>query len=368
MKLMFQAPFDVFSGYGNDAIELAIALANRGVDVVPFPMSIMPGLPGQFLALLGKPANQKYDVALQFSPPQELIADKIMHLAPRRLGYTMWERNPLAPADLESEDSPWLKHDPVHGGTYIDRARARRAFDGLDELLVTCPMNVDAFRAIDADVPIGVVPCGVDTEFWQVRPRSSSRPFTFVNVGMMTHRKNPFALLEAWKELKAENPDFDARLVIHTLAAGLHPGITEGAYGPDIVLSQRPLSKEQVRELYWSCDVFVSTSRGEGNNKPPMEFLSTGGPVIASDWGGHQNWLTPGCTWAVPGRVVPSPSARHAVEFEISKPALKEAMLEAYTNRALTQKKAIAAEGFARSALDWSHTAENLERHLRGTA
>lgn len=352
MRIVMCAPFDVYSGYGNDAVDMAIGLTKEGVDVVPFPTRLLPGLPTRFVQLLVKDPDGPKDLVFQFTDPVALAAGQLKHYAPKRVGYSMWERNPLTVDDFDVSGVP-PEYQTPESQQRLDRVRDRRAFEDLDLLMVTCTMNEEAFRAVDADTPIRVQPCGIDGKKWEQQDRAEDRPFTFIDVGALGGRKNPFALLEAWKELKAEHPDFDARLHLHTTKPGLHPGITEGAYGPDISLSERPLNHASMLAMYADADVFVSTSRGEGNNKPPMEFMATGGPVIATDWSGHQNWLTRDVGWAVGGTLQPAKGNRDAVEFEVDRDELKATMLRAYENRGETRRRGRNAASFIRTAYDW---------------
>lgn len=363
MKVMMKAPFDTYSGYGNDAVDMAIALAEAGIDLTPFPTSIVPGLPSQFLALLGKPGHGDFDMVFQFGPPQEIDSRVLKRLAPKRVGYSMWERNPLTVEDFDFR----IGEDKPNDAWFADRVMQQRAWDGLDRMIVTCPMNVDAFGHVDKVTPITVQPCGVDTKFWSEQTRDADRPFTFLSLGLLAGRKNPFALLETWSTMKRDMPEFDARLVLHTTAGTLHPSVTE-AYGPDVVLSTEPLSKKEILALYASSDVFVSTSRGEGNCKPAMEFMSTGGPVIAPDWSGFQNYVTPGNGWLVDGRLVPAEGAANAVEFEIDRAGLANAMIAAWSNRGQVRKMGMAASSWMASAYDWKRVGQDLARQLNEVA
>ena len=145
-------------------------------------------------------------------------------------------------------------------------------WSGLRRMFVTCQMNVGALQAQDDVVPMTLAPCGV-AEFPELA-RTADRPLRFVMVGMLGGRKDPFVLLDAWRQVKRDVPEFDAQLVLKTAAPGMHPRIEE-VY-PDVRVISEVWDREKMLALYQNCDVLVSVSRGEGNNKPTMEFMATG--------------------------------------------------------------------------------------------
>lgn len=366
MRLVLRAPFDTFSGYGNDAVDMALALDKQGVDVLPWPITVLPGLPERFAQLLMKDPRGAKDAVLTFAPPFDVRPWEFANMAPVSIGWSMWERTPMQVADLAGPEHRWDVRDPIDKADrpYTQRAVDKRAWEGLNRMLVTCPMNVAAFRALDEVTPMDVLPCGIDPDKWPVEPRPPERQMTFLMVGMLGGRKNPFAVLNAWRELKAEYPEFDARLHLHTLAPGLHPGIADGPYGPDITISNKPLSHQELTGLYLSADVLVSTSRGEGNNKPAMEFMATGGTVIAPKWGGHENWMHRDVTIEVPFELMQS--ADGWADATVDHDGLKQAMLAAWGDRAGTSLRGRNAAPFIRSSLSWESVVQRLVKTIEG--
>ena len=60
MRVVLTADFDTFSEAGLAAVDLAVNLEKAGVDLLPMPRSILPGLPRAFTRLLEKdPAGRK---------------------------------------------------------------------------------------------------------------------------------------------------------------------------------------------------------------------------------------------------------------------------------------------------------------------
>lgn len=367
MRVLMSAQFDRFSGYGNDAVDIAIGLAREGVDVVPWPTKVLPGIEPEFAHLLTKNPASTYDVVLAFAPPFDIQPDDLVRLAPRAVGYSMWETSRLTDDDMrrhgfgdlaphivpEHDPEPGLTWEADYEGRYWSWSKhSNLDHRGLDLMIVTCPMNVDAFRAVDATVPIDVLPCGVDVaKFAEVR-RPTDRRMRFGMIGMLAGRKDPFALLQAWQELKEEHPEFDAVLSLKTACPGLHPKLVE-VY-PDVELFDRAWTPQQVIDWYSTIDVLVSVSRGEGNNKPAMEFMSTGGPVIATDWSGHQNWLYPESGYPLRGELRPvHPGRDDVLDFRVDQQHLKDTLYHCWSNREEVALKGARAARLVRGSLSW---------------
>jgi glycosyltransferase involved in cell wall biosynthesis len=378
MRVFLSSQFDTFSGYGNDAVDIALGLSRAGVDVVPWATKVLPGLPREFTDLLVKDPTGEYDVVLCFAPPFDIQPDELVRFAPRAVGWSMWETSAIETSDMlkhgfGDRNEHTVYEEPASEGEtfeedYIDRwwtwsKHRARDHRGLDLMLVTCPMNVDAFHAADKAVNIEVLPCGVDVDKYPLVERPTDRRFRFGMIGMLAGRKDPMLLVQAWKELKDEHPDFDAILELKTSCPGLHPKMVE-VY-PDLVIHDRAWPTQQVIDWYSTIDCLISVSRGEGNNKPAMEFMSTGGPVIASNWSGHQNWLYPESGWPLPGKLMPThPNRPDVLDFRVDIEALKAAMLDAYRNRDVTAAKGAASARIIRSSLSWEAVIDKLVRHL----
>lgn len=356
MRVVLRAGFDRFSGYGNDAVDLAINMQRLGADVLPMPMSLLPGLPREFLKMLEQDPRGRKDVAMTFAPPYDIRPWEFVKMAEKAVGYSMWERTPILPDEFDGHG--WSDDDALGWGS----APGQDAWKGLAHMFVTCPMNKAAFRNVDATVPLSVVPCGIEEKDWPFQRRDAQEQMQFLMIGMLGGRKVPFVLLDAWRDLKRERPDFDARLRLHTLARGLHPKIVD-VY-PDVEISQHPLDRPGLIRLYHESDVLVSVSRGEGNNKPAMEFMATGGTVIASDWSGHQNWLHPDITYGLPGALEPSIGQPNAEDFAVDVEALKKALLAAWENRADTVRRGERAAVWIRETLTWPVVVDRMLKTL----
>lgn len=362
MRMILKAGFDTFTGYGNDAVDMAVTFEKLGVDVVPWPVSLAPGLPRTFTDLLTKNPLGGADAAVMFSPPQGLKPDEFASLGDVAVGWSMWERTPLVREDMlpggwedVSTRTHWWGRGPD--------SRDGRQKDWLDLMAVTCPDNVHAFKELDPHVPYVVVPNGIDPErYEQVDRRGADRPFRFFSIGMLGGRKDPFATLQAWELAQQMDPSFDAELILKTSQPGLHPKL-ESRYR-NVRIINEVWSREQVTEFYGHVDCLVSTSRGEGNNKPAMEFMATGGAVMATAWGGHMNWLHPDSGYALPGFLQPVREGSVVRDFRVDVEATAKTLLHVWRNQTAAHEKGRQAAARIRAEFSWEHVCKRFLFHV----
>lgn len=111
-------------------------------------------------------------------------------------------------------------------------------------------------------------------------------------------RKNPLAVLEAFKDALADCKD--ARLVIkangastanrtHPVVARIHEHL---AADPRILLFTETLPYHRVMALYAASDVYLSLHRAEGLGLGPMEAMLLGKLVIATGYSGNLTFMT----------------------------------------------------------------------------
>ena len=60
-----------------------------------------------------------------------------------------------------------------------------------------------------------------------------------------------------------------------------------------------------INELYAACDVYASLHRSEGFGLTLAEAMLHGKPVVASDWSGNLEFMTPGSAVLTPCEVTP---------------------------------------------------------------
>lgn len=141
MRVLLRAPFDPVSRFGRDACDLAVQWDKLGVDVVPWPVAVAPGLPPEFTRLLAKPAKGDFDVVVGFGNSEPLDG-----YARKRV---VWTREPVGvDADLVlSTTGDWGERQPtgVRTGLVPTRRREPPFTFGVVE---DHPMVMEAWRSV----------------------------------------------------------------------------------------------------------------------------------------------------------------------------------------------------------------------------
>jgi glycosyltransferase involved in cell wall biosynthesis len=147
------------------------------------------------------------------------------------------------------------------------------------------------------DVPVEVVPLGVDAHFywpaarWQ--PPSDERgewkphggkPFTFLMAGLLHYRKGAEFAVKAFLDEFDENEE--VRLILKTRRGFLDVGDYGALCDDRIEVIDEDYTREEMRTLYWRSCCFLAPSRGEASGLTPREAMATALPTILTDWGG----------------------------------------------------------------------------------
>ena len=130
--------------------------------------------------------------------------------------------------------------------------------------------------------------------------------FTFDFMSVMK-RKNPLGLVEAFKNAFA--PGEGPMLVLKSINGETRPdgfaelkAATEGR--EDILIMNKYLDSTQSAALMNLCDCYVSLHRSEGLGLTIAEAMLLGKPVIATDYSGNLDFMTPETSYLVPWRRV----------------------------------------------------------------
>lgn len=345
MKIGLRGPYNVFSGYGNDLIGLAKALDSAGIDVVPIPTSVTPGMPRQITDLFTKSPRGKYDVMLQHVPPFDMkVPDTIRLKADKVVGWTMWEQSEF------------------HKGHQRGHRQGQRPWRNIDLMLAYDPVSMQALDFYDKRVPKKLLQGGVDTSLWPYVERNWSGTFRFAMLGELHMRKDPFVAIEAFRELRDEGELKDAELHLKTSVPGLHPAIMDLI--PGLFVYCDMWSVQKVREFIESTHVLLAPSKGEGKNLPALETQLSGGVAVCTAWGGPQMWQHPDYSPPLKYSLVPVGPGETSVHAAADKEHLKEIMLDLYENREKTKRMGEIASENIRQMCDWSTVVKNLLRYI----
>lgn len=347
MKVLLKIPLSSYSGYGQDGLSMAQALIRAGHDVYLHPSEVQAPLPEDVAQLLTKQLVAPFDVTIVHLDPSRLETDVHERLTTKKLvAWSMWE---------------WESFDNLTG-----RSKLKKQLKGYDAIIGYDEVTAECFRPY-YNGPIHVLQGGYNqNELEYVERDWEGDTFRFCMVGVLSARKNPFAAIRAFTELCGEDDNFDkhARLILKTVTPqGYFPRMEEVYPNLRIVYGTWP--RELLLEFYENMHVLLAPSWGEGKNLPALEFLTTGGGVIATNWGGMANWLDEDYAYPV-GYELKSmdPYTQKVRAAEVDHDELKEAMRHAFYNRDEVKQKGLLASKVVPEEFSWDRVIEKLTQEV----
>lgn len=350
MKVLANVPLSRYSGYGQDGIGLVQALVRAGVDVRLRPAHVDAPLPEDVCRVLMRPLEPPFDLALVHVDPGSMDVSNATRANSKLIvGWTMWEYTSVSNMDRSA------------------RKTLRRRTRHLDLLLCYDEVSRAALEP-RVDCPVAVLQGGFDPALWKPQRRDwGSDRFGFCMVGALSPRKDPFVAIQAFQSLKDDpGVEFDgAELHLKTNVAGLHPAMAE--HIPKMRVHYAVWPMDVLVKFYAANHVLLAPSRGEGKNVPALEFMSTGGTAIATNWGGHVQWMNP--SYAYPLDYIERPvdeghpdclQARASVEH------LRDLMLHTYRNRDEARAKGDLAASVIPEMCSWDAVVERLFMNIGG--
>jgi glycosyltransferase involved in cell wall biosynthesis len=128
----------------------------------------------------------------------------------------------------------------------------------------------------------------------------------FYDLRSFIERKNPAAVMAAFRGYLAGRPDADACLVVKVHGSANAPDAR--AHLADLVadldarvlLIDRQMEEDEVHALIYNCDAFVSLHRAEGYGLGLAEAMALGKPVIGTAYSGNLDFMTSDVAHLVP--------------------------------------------------------------------
>ena len=130
--------------------------------------------------------------------------------------------------------------------------------------------------------------------------RTVSRSFISLDLRSSTSRKNPWAAIEAFRQAcwqRARHP------TLISSSEGFNSGefdrqsageikLTKSLQFRDrVIVIDKTLTTNEIRNLVRCCDCFLSLHRSEGFGRGPAEAMFFGKPVIATGWSGNMEYM-----------------------------------------------------------------------------
>lgn len=341
MKVLLKAPVNPHSGYGQDGIGIALALRRAGCDVYLDPLYVQAPLPMDIAELFTKRLRPPFDLYIHHVDPGQLgMSDGARVNAAITVGWTMWEYTSL---------------DNCHG-----KSKLRKAFKPYDVVVGYDGVSTQALEPY-VSTNSATVQGGYWPESWPHYPHRNWHEPTlrFCMVGALGPRKDPFVAIDAFRELREEHPEMDIELSVKTVSPGLHSKMQD--WIPGLRIFYEVWDEQTMRDFYAQHHVLIAPSRGEGKNMPALEMLSTGGTVMATNWGGHTQWLSPALGYGINYALEPlTKSQPDCLWAKADKDHLKQLMLHAYHHRDELARKGDTGANLIPAMCSWPKAVDRL--------
>jgi len=214
--------------------------------------------------------------------------------------FLSWGRGD--PNDLRSfQGQARIEIDVVDSFKWADPNEVRYINERVDLLIVPGQSSLDAYKGAGVDIPIEIVPHGVDTTVFQPWPKDEELLSKVVYPGVPRRGKTLFltgGFLQPRKGLRecidafrlACGDGLEASLIVLSNSGG-HGEDASGLVleaSKDLPIGFLPggLDEWSMARLYSSVDFFVSCHKMEAFGMMPLEAMACGTPSIVTAWDG----------------------------------------------------------------------------------
>ncbi len=244
-----------------------------------------------------------------------------------------------------------------------------------------------AFLNSGIEKPIHVIPHGVNPDVFNpdVKPAENVKSddiYDFLYVGGwrdgILDRKGVDVLIRAYCNEFKKTEKVRLNLKINMSYAKPNQDVSQDInalpippYGtrPQMGLIKQNIPENHLARIYKACDCFVMSTKGEAFGMPCLEAAATGLPVIATDYGGQQDYLTQDSNILVkPDGFAPATGGIYYERAKWAIPSVKgfqEQMRYCFDNQEEMRKK---AEKNAKHFLEnwtWDKTAEKVNKIVK---
>lgn len=264
------------------------------------------------------------------------------------IGYWAWE--------LESLPQEWIA-----------------ALRFVDAVAVPSTFCRDAVRRY-TDKPVLVVPHPVQQAGGPARsrPARDGAPFRVLNIfnfGSSFERKNPAALVRAFRLAFGDDPSVE--LVLKTSQGHRHPAdkaqlVAAVGGSPTVRIIDEVWPEERLTELLATSDVYASLHRSEGFGLTLAEAIMQETPVLATDWSGNTDFCPAHLSYPVAYTLVPFADG-HGDYSQVSDARWAEPSVESAAEQ-LRAVRSRPEEAQAKAARLRALLVEHLARHTYGAA
>ncbi len=261
------------------------------------------------LRMIGVPVR-----VINFGQTHGGLDTEILHIL-KEMEETDVGNYPVGVVNYAPDLYPWVKFRNVVktvGCTIFETDRVPGKWvpllNKMDEVWVPSQFNRKTFCYSGVDPKkIRVIPYAVDTDYYkpitETLPILDKKGFSFLYVFAFGWRKGFDVLLEAYlKEFTASD---DVTLILKVYQwrhekEKIKKMILDSVHGridvkdgklPHFIIMDSALNQNEMRLLYNTCDVYISTDRANGWGMPCMETMAMGKPAATIDWSGSTEFM-----------------------------------------------------------------------------
>jgi glycosyltransferase involved in cell wall biosynthesis len=225
---------------------------------------------------------------------------------------------------------------------------------------------------------VSVVHCGVDTDsFKPASPedRAALRQqfgwegrFVCLNISAMTPNKGVDLAMQAVAALIELHPELQLVLkgsdALYTSAQLAQSNLASLPQDSALKLESRiqytgsTLSQQSMISLYQAADVYLSPYRAEGFNLPVLEAAACGLPVICTDGGPTDEFVSNDFALRVKARIVSFDTGLKRLEPELDD--LVRQLGRMITDATVRERARLAGPEWVRSRFTWRHSVDKL--------
>jgi len=184
--------------------------------------------------------------------------------------------------------------------------------DHYDECWTPTKWNADVFKASGLEIPVKVVPLGVDPHTYRpdgprrlpecrllttrhAGAREVPEGFVYIYVFLPSFRKGIDVLLPAFEAAFANDPDASLVLAVtHSTLQDFEVDLPRPEMRSKVYILKGEFTERGMASMYRAYSGYVCASRGEGWNLPMMEAAACGLPVIGPRNSCHPELFEPG--------------------------------------------------------------------------
>lgn len=340
MKILYVGPYREGTGAAKVGVSLINSLVETGLDLAIRPLkfnSYQASLSPKMQQLENK-STAASNFIIQHVPPSMLVYNSAFE---KNIAYVNYHTNNFTYSDWPEK------------------------LNMMDEIWVPSNFVANCCKNSKVTKPIKVIPIGFNENLFlenypayeQIRQEKHGDFLFYTISSSFSRRKNFAAFVKAFhlefgrsepvniaiKFNKPFNPsDMSDKEFIYQLKKGLNLGETKD----EIILPTNYISDNDIYSIHNSCDVFVSTSYGEGWCIPAFEAMGFGRTPIVNGWGGYTDYIDNTTGWLVDYSLEPVFGMENGNLFSgreqwasISVTHLRKCMREAYENRKLREQK-----------------------------